>query len=183
MSFKKLVLTTALLSISFSAYSQDSSVEDTGWFVGGSLGQFKTEFESGYNEKDNGLGIYGGYNFNKWFGLEGSFGSVEHGDADISIGNMSVTPKFTLVINDVVSLYAKVGLSIVVLTEDEDEYDADWSGVGATYGVGAQFGITKGLKLRIGYDLVDVTLENDDFDDFEVDTDLTQTTLGVHYQF
>lgn len=180
MSFKKLVLTTALLSISFSAYSQDSSVEDTGWFVGGSLGQFKAEFETGYNEKDNGLGIYGGYNFNKWFGLEGSFGSVEYGDADFSIGNLSVAPKLTLVINDVVSLYAKVGLSTVALIDDE--YDEDWSGVGATYGVGAQFGITKGLKLRIGYDLIDVTLENDDYD-LEADTDLTQTTLGVHYQF
>jgi len=181
MLFKKLVLATSLLSISFSAFSQDSSVEDTGWFVGGSLGQFETEFEGGDSVKDNGSGIYGGYNFNKWFGLEGSFGSVEHGDYDISIGSLSVAPKLTLVINDVVSLYAKVGLSVVALIDDE--YDEDWSGIGQTYGVGAQFGITKGLKLRIGYDLIDVTLENDDYDDLEVDADLTQTTLGVHYQF
>jgi outer membrane immunogenic protein len=180
MLLKKLVLATALLSISFSAYSQDSSVEDTGWFMGGSLGQFETEFETGYSEKDSSFGIYGGYNFNKWFGLEASFGSVEHeiDGSDVSIGNLSVAPKFTVVINDVVSLYAKLGLSVVVLTDDE--YDEDWNGVGTTYGVGAQFGITKNLKLRIGYDLIDVTLENDDY---EVDTDLTQTALGVHYQF
>lgn len=181
MSFKKLVSAAALLSISFSAYSQDSSVEDTGWYLGGSIGQFESEFEAADNVKDSGVGIYGGYNFNQWFGLEGSFGSVEHGDYDISIGNLSVTPKLTLVINDVVSLYAKAGLSVVALIDDE--YDEDWGGIGETYGVGAQFSITKGLKFRIGYDLINVTLENDDDSDFEVDTDLTQTTLGIHYQF
>lgn len=191
MSFKKLVLVTTLFSASFGAYAQDSSVEDTGWFVGGSIGQAKSELDGGWKTTDTSLGIYGGFNFTKWFGLEAAFLSAEKKkyDFDFSLGSLSLTPKFTLAINDAVSLYAKAGLSSVVLTveyEDEDFGDEseDWSGIGTSYGIGAQFHIVNGVKLRISHDVISADLESDDYDyDDDLETDIAQTSVGVHYQF
>lgn len=181
MSFKKLALFTALFSASISSYAQDASVEDTGWFVGGSIGQAKSEINDGLKTTDTSVGVYGGFNFTKWFGLEAAFLATDKDKYDISLGSFSVTPKFTVVVNDSVSLFAKVGLSSVSLTDDE--LDLDFSGTGETFGIGAQFRLAQGVKLRISYDHISAELEDDDDYYYDIDTDITQTAVGVHYQF
>jgi outer membrane immunogenic protein len=224
--FNKLVIITALLVASFNSYSQEnpqeipqtlpqespklipekSAVDNTGWYVGGLLGQVTSEFDNGPTENDVKAGVYAGYNFTPWFGLEGAlFSSNQNLDNNTEFSSallvsFSVTPKFTLAINDTFALYVKTGLSIMTYSTDYT-YSADytdsgwrrytnsgdsWGGGGATVGVGAEFRLTKGIRLRIAYDYVDAEIENLDYDYYfeeDVDVTLSQASLGIHYQF
>jgi outer membrane immunogenic protein len=209
MSVRKLFLFTAFFTASCSSYAEDPSVSDTGWFVGGTLGQ-ATSSLGRVDSTDNSFGLYGGYNFTPWFGLEGSFISADRGTdkynevRSASIGGFTVTPKLTFVINNTVSLYAKAGLSaLAYVVEEYDSYyydgydydydydygynygnDSSWAGLGTTFGVGAEFRLVKGLKLRISYDQASATLENDSrYYSFDIDAKISQTSLGLHYQF
>jgi hypothetical protein len=64
-------------------------------------------------------------------------------------------------------------------------YYLSWGGVGETFGVGGEFRIAKGVRLRVGYDYTSADIENLDYDyyydNFEVS--LSQVSVGVHYQF
>jgi opacity protein-like surface antigen len=210
----KLVISTALAVAPFSSYSQeisqDTPTDNTGWYVGGVVGQVSSEFANGPKEQDSTLGIYGGYNFSSWFGLEGAlFGANQSLDtrgyfSPTFLVGFSVTPKFTLVVNDAVAIYLKAGVSILTYSTDYSYYQQDyvysdsgarrnvdrdngdsWGGVGETFGVGGEFRIAKGVRLRIGYDYTSADIENLDYDyyydNFEVS--LSQVSVGVHYQF
>jgi outer membrane immunogenic protein len=213
--FNKLVIGTALLVTSFSSYSQETVQEmasdNIGWYVGGLVGQVSSEFYNGPKENDTQFGVYAGYNFNAWFGLEGTVFSANQ-DRDIRLYfnpthlvGFSITPKFTWAINDAFSLYAKVGLSVLTYSTDDVTYQSDyaysdsgsrtyanhndgdsWGGGGETLGVGAEFRIAKGIRLRIAYDYVDADIENLDYDYYfeeNLDVKLSQASLGIHYQF
>jgi outer membrane immunogenic protein len=213
--FNKLVISTALLVTSFSSFSQETAQEmasdNVGWYVGGLVGQVSSEFGGGPKEDDTKFGIYAGYNFTSWFGLEGVLFRAKQGIYANSYFNptsmlsFSVTPKFTLAINDAFALYAKVGLSVITYSTDYIYYqqnadyndfgprnsanraDGDaWGGGGETLGVGAEFRIAKGVRLRLAYDYVDAEIENLDYDYYyedDLDVELSQASLGIHYQF
>lgn len=164
-----------------------------------------------------GFGVYGGYHFNHFFGLEASiFGSGDLGenDVDVTATSFTLTPKFTYQINDIVSVFAKFGVAMT--TGDISEFstysrsnadgsyenyyknDADFDGYGVTYGIGVNVSITEHLNMRLGYDVVKTDLDMDSSDslsiegvvvyehhdrDKNVDTKLSNFTLGMHYQF
>ena len=78
---KKLSLITLPL-LSLFALPVIAENDHTGFYVGGAVN--KVEFKVDESEKETGLGIYGGYNFNHWFGLEANlFVSGNMGDDDI----------------------------------------------------------------------------------------------------
>jgi opacity protein-like surface antigen len=202
MSFKHLVLTAAILTSATNSFAQNLPSPDTGWFVGGSISnaETKTKIDDAppYKTSDIGFNIYGGYNFTELFGLESSFvtANIQDSGQDASIDALSITPKLTFVINPTISLYLKAGLAFVVVTVDDDYYDYDddyyyyddddyWGGLGVMVGVGAQFSLTDHLKLRLSVDSTDATLEHstDYYDNYDIETTLTQTALSLHYQF
>lgn len=180
--------------------------DDAGWFVGGHLGYVSTDADGVFLIQDTenheadvaGYGAYGGYNFTEWFGLEGAFlmtgdtSGDNDGVANSDYFATSFSPRFTIHLSPVFSIYAKAGLALISYDVEfdtdapyEDGIDLSWSGVGTSFGVGGQFAVVNGIRIRIGYDVLSGTLTENDFwlsmDD--VDAKLEQVSFSMHYQF
>lgn len=183
----------------------------TGGYVGGSLGTIDANFRSNGVSSDrdgiSALSIYGGYNFNEYFGIEGMITSSEDlnnsSKVDENLGSFAITPKFTWNINQYVALFTKVGIASVVIVRDYDgepgviDETVGWSGVGLTAGIGAQFTIEDHFVVRASLESVDAELDSDDnilqrngnSNSFSVvelnkrDVDFTNFNVGFHYQF
>lgn len=183
--------------------SNATEQNDIGWYVGGSIGRVITTAETTnvftQNESAGSLGAYGGYNFNKWFSLEGMLfftGDVANNRADLDKANflsLMMTPKFTHRLSPGFSLYAKGGLAFLAYGERYNTYSyprgtrESWGGTGLTYGVGAQFDMSDKIKLRVGYDHIKGTLEYNEIiyvsKPADVEAKLENISIGLHYQF
>ncbi len=184
---KKLTIVTASLLAVFASSNVAAANEHTGFYVGGSLGQLKLKSE-GSSIDGTGFGAYGGYNFNDWFGLEANMflsGDLSEGDADFGAGTFALTPKFTYQINDTFAVYGKVGIaSMVAVASPANERDEDFTGFGWVYGVGVNASVTEHLNIRLGYDIVKGELDSEHYDgDKNIDADISNFALGMHYQF
>lgn len=192
-----LIATTGLQAVSAAA-------DNRGWYVGGEIGYADADIYVGeYALKDNivGIGAYGGYNFNEWFGLEAStFHSEDLADNRENLDSaylftLSFMPKFTIPIGSKVGLFAKFGPTFVLYTEEYDDWrrdrrrwddDADWSETLFGTAVGVNIDIANGIQLRVVYDYV--TGKLDESSDRwapvrRVDVDIARAAVGVHYQF
>jgi OOP family OmpA-OmpF porin len=132
---------------------------DSGWFVGGSVGQSKLNFScptgNSCDDTDTAFRVFGGYNFNKYFGAE--LGYADFGKATFSTAGLSGEAKAaawdvmavgTLPIGDKFGVYGKLGW-----------YRADTKSTGIvgassdtnsdfTMAVGGQFNFNKNLGMR-----------------------------------
>jgi len=181
---KKLSLITLPL-LSLFALPVIAENDHTGFYVGGAVN--KVEFKVDESEKETGLGIYGGYNFNHWFGLEANLfvsGNMGDDDIDAIAGALTIAPKFTWQFNDTFSGFAKIGLASMALAVDTPYSDTTFSGVGITYGFGVNASVTESLNIRLSYDVTSGDLESDDYNWVEdLDSEIKQVALGLHYQF
>lgn len=209
---KRLLMSCCLLASINSFAETNPGTDHTGWHIGGALGASKSELEVdnfSFNEDTFGNQVYGGYNFNQWFGIEASFflsGDVsdnEPGIRDAYFSSLSIAPKVTIPISPQFSFFAKIGLTQLAYTEeysgryydyyDDDWYDyydrrQSWTDQVTSYTAGVEWSITDHLKLRAMYDYVSGTIEEDDYDyyDFyldELDVTLKTFSIGAHYQF
>jgi opacity protein-like surface antigen len=181
---KKISLITLPL-LSLFALPVIAENDHTGFYVGGAVNN--VEFKVDDAEKTTGLGIYGGYNFSHWFGLEANLfasGNLGDDEADVIAATFTVTPKFTWQFNDTFSGYAKIGLASMALAIDTPYSDTTFSGVGITYGVGLTASVTENLNIRLSYDVTRGDLESDDYNWVnDLDSEIKQLALGLHYQF
>ena len=180
----------AISLLSALATAQASAANDTtGFYVGGALNKVTLDGDDVTDSRSGtGLGAYGGYNFNEWFGLEANLfatGDLGDKDVDISAGALSFTPKFTAQINDIFSAYAKVGIASMAVNVDGYGYDEDFTGFGWTYGVGVNAAVTEHLNIRVSYDVTtgDLDADRSYLGLKDIDTDIKQFAVGVHYQF
>lgn len=209
---KRLLMSCCLLASINSFAQTNTGVDHTGWYIGGALGANKSEFEvDGFSSSEDTLGhqVYGGYNFNQWFGIEASFflsGDVSdntEGLRDAYFSSLSIAPKVTIPLSPKFNLFAKIGLTQLAYTEqysrryydyyyDDDWYDYDrrqsWTDQVVSYTIGAEWSITNNLKIRAMYDYTSGTIEEDDYDYYdyhidEFDATLKTFSVGVHYQF
>lgn len=200
-----LMVTTAGLQASHVVADEMSSARDNrGWFVGGTLSYAEGETEAGnvklLDEEGIGFGVYGGYNFNEWFGLEGSSFQSENMAGDSSgldsaeFFTLSFMPKLTVNFNDSFGIYFKAGPTFVNYTEEYYDYEGDywddefdWSEVILGAGIGTEISIQDGVKLRLSYDYVSGNLDENWYDwdapNERVDVTLGRFSLGAHYQF
>ncbi|MFB2781375.1 porin family protein [Shewanella mangrovisoli] len=184
---KKLSLVAVSLLSTLVAGQASAAADTTGFYVGGALNRVTVEaFDD--SETGTGFGVYGGYNFNEWFGLEANlFATPDLGDSDVDItaGALTFAPKFTLQINDMFSAYAKVGVASMAMNVDGLGFDEDFTGFGWTYGVGINAAVTERLNVRFSYDVTTGDLEADHkhLNVNDIDTDMKQLAIGVHYQF
>jgi opacity protein-like surface antigen len=194
-------------ALSLSAVANDAMADHKGWYVGGSLGHVDSEAKDARNFDSSGnvYGIYGGYNFVKWFGVEMEAQVTEdiREDADLDAesrvnnvyyGSFSVMPKITWQINNSFALFGKAGLSALTYTEETRRrsssyryrYDDQWGELVPGYGLGAEFSTPVGVIIRLAYSNIsgDLEYEDDYWDDEpEIDAKFETVTLGVHYQF
>ncbi|MCY4045264.1 MAG: porin family protein [Cellvibrionales bacterium] len=185
----------------------DEGNDHTGWFVGGKVAKISAEFQDeGEPDKLDGdgttIGLYFGYNFTEWFGLEFEYSYT--GDAkkwleenpfvtDAGFGGLRLQPKFTWQINDTTGLFFKPGVySAAMVVERYEIYKFNarssvtdtYSGVGYTLGLGAQFSVTEHLNLRAVYDFSSADLENDsDISNLTTEATISEFGVGLHYQF
>jgi opacity protein-like surface antigen len=200
-----LMITTAGLHASHVIADETTGIRDNrGWFVGGALSSANGEAEVGnvtmLDEKGIGFGVYGGYNFSDWFGLEGASFQSDNMSNDrpgldsAEFFTLSFMPKLTVNFNDSVGIFFKAGPTFVMYTEEYNNYEGDywddefdWSEVILGAGVGTEIAIQDGVKLRLSYDYVSGNLDENWYDwdapNERVDVTLGRFALGVHYQF
>lgn len=212
MYFRKNLLTFGLLA-SITCHAQEAT-EYSGWYIGGAIGSSKTQLEIdnfSYNENAVIHQIYGGYNFNQWFGIESHFFlsddvSDDAGIRDAYFSGITIAPKINLQVSPQFSLFAKAGLAQVGYTEEysrryyEDNYEdyyrfdrrQNWNDQTAFFSAGAEWSINKKIKLRLIYDYISGSVEENEYDDYdgynpyyvdEMDITLKTVSCGVQYQF
>lgn len=200
----KKILIGALL-ISASSFTLADTNKSQGWYVGGGVGssevdldpRFDSEFES-TNTSTGTLIVYGGYNFLSWFALEADYSYAgEFKDAnsseDVYLVGTSLMPKFSVKLNNNVSLYGKVGAQFYSYDfKDSSIRDSEFVGLETAAAVGTEFKFSNGLGVRLEYKYAEMELENDDdyfdsdyfdFWDDEIDLQLHQFTGSVSYSF
>ena len=192
------MLFCAVLVTNQSAIAEPTNHQSNGWYLGGSLGRSDTLAETtnsfSQNESAGSYGLFGGKNITDWAGFE--FFYIQTGDVSNNRQNVTkasfyahgMTSKFTYRFNSQFSLYGKLGLARLVY---EEEYSSglvseeDWSNVVGTYGLGALYEISRGVKMRLGYDRFEGTLDDGGFffRQPDVKAKLGQTSLSLYYQF
>ena len=137
---------------------------ESGWLVGGSVGQSKLTINcvAGYScdDTDTAFRIFGGYNFNRHFGVE--LGYADLGKAtfsapgvsgDINVKAWDLVAVGTLPVADKFSLVGKLGM----YRADADRSSGIGGGSGTntdiTYGIGAQYDFNKNLGIRAEWQL------------------------------
>lgn len=166
-----------------------------GGYIGASLGQSKINdvcdgIVGTCDDKDTGWKIFGGYQFNRYFAVEGGY--VDFGKAtatDVSLGTpisgdaegwgLFATGLATLPINEQFGVFAKAGLAYtkadVTAVVGGVSVSDDDSGTDLVYGVGAKFDFTKNFGMRVEFERFK------DVGNFDSDVDLL--SAGLVYKF
>ncbi len=200
--FKSLItlITTATISL---ITTTASAADQRGWFVGGEFGRTHIELTNKLNSSltadDNTalFGVYGGYNFTHWFGLEMHINrapgfQAEGSSTEYTLSGVAITPRFQLLLTDNIGLYARFGLQHFDLAIDESHSNSDsWDGFGAVFGGGVQYLFNSGVAVRLEHSRasmdLDQTWEDDGsyyyYAEDSIELDYSATSVGVHYQF
>jgi OOP family OmpA-OmpF porin len=154
---KTKLISSLLLAATLGAAAFGASAQDHGFYAGAGVGQSNVN-EGTYDDNDTGFSVFGGYQFNRYFGLEAGyadFGKIEPDVAGPSLEADSVylTAVGSLPITDKFSAYAKAGFHrwnlndpLPLLTGKTDD-----SGTDPTYGVGVQYRFNDKVALRGEY--------------------------------
>jgi len=178
----------AAFSLPFAAHAE-------GGYIGADVGHADVKVSSDYygstTKGHTAYKLYGGYDFNQYFGLEAGyvdFGKIDMGYIDESLQAKSQAIYFaavgTLPLNDQFSLYAKAGISANRVKVDWSFYDGSGSGsytknnTSALLGLGAAYHFSKNLS---------VVAEYDDFGKIEKEdgahAKANIASLGIRYNF
>lgn len=167
------------------AFAVPASAQERGFYVGGAAGQTEADGDcpSGFtcDLKDNGWKIFGGYQFNRHFAVEGTY--ADFGEIKLQTGAVTATGELTtfgiaavgmLPLANWVSLFGKIGLN-----QSEQEVSASAPGVSAAdrddgtevnFGFGAMFNVMPRLAIRLEWERLEKS---------EVD----MISIGAQYRF
>lgn len=178
MSKNKMLSRTLLAVLIGAAAFGAQAAEDKGFYAGAGAGQSFVD-EASYDDEDTALSAFGGYQFNRYFGVEAGyvdFGKLEPQGLGTGLEASSayLTAVGTVPFTDKFSGYAKAGFQrwdvdtpIAGLTGAFDD-----SGTDPTYGVGLQYRFNDSVALRGEYSR---------FEAEDVDLDLAQ--VQVRFDF
>lgn len=164
-----------------------STSDDSGFYLGGAINKTELSSDDVNDSTDaTGFGIYGGYQFNDWFGLESNLFAADIGEdsIDAAVGALTFTTTFTARINETFSVFAKVGIASMAVVVESYYDDFTASGIGFTYGIGLNAALTENLNLRVSFDISKGDLDIDEYGYIDnLDAEIEQLALGLHYQF
>jgi OOP family OmpA-OmpF porin len=168
MNIRKAIALTGLVAAA-AVISPLAAAQDSGWYIGASVGQstFKDSCSGlpggvSCDDSDTAFGVFGGYQFNKYFG--GELGYTDLGktqasglgaSADIKAKAFELLAVGTFPITEQFSIYGKLGFF-------RWDVDASASGPGGgvsqsesgtdlTYALGVQYNFTKKFGVRAQY--------------------------------
>jgi len=176
---KNKMLSRTLLAVLIGAAAFGAqAAEDNGFYAGAGAGQSFVD-EAGYDDEDTAFSAFGGYQFNRYFGLEAGyvdFGELEPDAAGqaLEASSVYVTAVGTLPFTEKFSGYAKAGFqrwnldtAIPGLAGTTDDNGND-----STYGAGLQYRFNDAVALRGEYSR---------FEFEDLDADLAQ--VQVRFDF
>lgn len=161
--------------------------QDSGFYAGVGVGQFGVEennFEDtlDFDENDTGFRVFGGWQFNQYFGIEagynagpepsGTIGDIAtdgiEADVSIELSGFDLYAVGTLPIGESFYAFAKAGMIAwdadidAVVREDDGDggvitttFSDDTSGEDFAYGAGFGFNISENAKVQIDYTIYD----------------------------
>lgn len=172
------MLSRALIAVLAGAAAFGAQAADKGFYAGAGVGQSFVD-EGNYDDEDTAFSVFGGYQFNRYFGLEAGyadFGKLEPrgNGADLEASSVYLTAVGTVPITDKFSAYGKAGFQRWDLDSAIPSVvgNSDDSGTDPTYGVGVQYKFTDHVALRGEYSRFEVE-----------DTDLDLAQIQVRYDF
>ncbi|KAF1723034.1 outer membrane beta-barrel protein [Pseudoxanthomonas wuyuanensis] len=173
------LLSTALIAaLAGGAVFGAQAAEDRGFYAGAGAGQSLVD-EGSYDDEDTAFSVFGGYQFNRYFALEGGYadlGSLESDGVgrDLEASSVYLTAVGIVPFTEKFSGYAKAGFQrwdldagIPALTGTGDD-----SGTDPTYGVGLQYRFNGNVALRGEYSRFEIE---------DADVDLAQ--VQVRFDF
>lgn len=178
MSKNKMLSRTLLAVLMGVAAFGAQAAEDKGFYAGAGAGQSFVD-EAAYDDEDTAFSAFGGYQFNRYFGVEAGyvdFGKLEPQGAgnELEASSAYLTAVGTVPFTDKFSAYGKAGFQrwdldtpIAGVTGTPDD-----NGTDPTYGVGVQYRFTDAVALRGEYSRFEVE---------DLDLDLAQ--VQVRFDF
>lgn len=207
-NFIKYISLFILATISLNTFAEDkvSLAKDSGFFVGGSLGIASLDFDEqksidksaangvimssiDIDDENAGVKVFGGYNFNQYFGIEGGY--VYLGEYDSTFNITAPVAEASAVNSDVygfmfagvasfpitnnAKLFGKVGL---LRWESDSSINSnlytviDDDGTDVMFGFGANYKVTDNALMRIEWERY--ALDKSDIDLF---------SIGMQYNF
>ncbi|MDG5498446.1 porin family protein [Marinobacter sp. BGYM27] len=169
MSHKTRLATATLLTATvFAAPSvwADKYENDSGFYVGGSYGGYKSHGGE-FDDKNDLFGGQVGYQFNEYFALEadyldfGEFGEDDEVNGDLK--GLGLAVRGRLPITDSFGVYAKAGAFASALDVDAFDEDETYDEVSPFVGAGVDFRISEMLSAYAEYDRYNVDIDEDDF--------------------
>ncbi|HEY0964111.1 MAG TPA: outer membrane beta-barrel protein [Pseudomonadales bacterium] len=187
--------------------------QDAGWYAGASVGQTETDFRDaelvsalrgpGYSttalnldNEDTGWKVLGGYSFNKWLALEGSYADLGDFSAlatlnppgqlsgEASVKGVAIDLVGTLPLTSRFSALARVGLGNMRVEQDfsnpalgayfASESNRDFH---EKYGLGLEYRVTDAFSLRTEYERFKID------DNRLTDNHVDMLSLGVVFRF
>lgn len=182
-------LTAIALAASFNTVAQSNSSEDindSGFYLGGNYGYLRVEGDDDFDDDKEAFEGIAGYRFNQYFALEGSY--IDFGDygtdlARADVDGYTAAIKGSLPVNEVFSLFLKVGQLWSETDYQALDYSRKVDDESMFVGGGVAFNISTNLVLNATYSVYDTSLEFDDLDDENFDTDFKQASVGLEYRF
>lgn len=194
---RKSGLTVVFVVFSLSTFLSHASKpaaisSDEGFFIGEKIGWTKhnkpcTEVDR-CNLDTVGYSIFAGYDFNRWFALEGgisNYGNPSYFEGNIKsksadIWGIDLSTRFKILdLSDSISLYSKIGSAIQhskYLYSSSSKSASNWGLLGA---IGMDYQITNQWALQAEYTRVDFKREKE----FISDNDLMFASIGLTYNF
>lgn len=173
------LVSSLLLAATLGAAAFGAQAQDKGFYAGAGVGQSFVD-EGAYDDEDTAFSAFGGYQFNRYFALEGGyadFGQIESdrpGQPSLEGDTAYLTAVGIIPITDKFSAYGKAGVhrwnldnALPTLTGSNDD-----SGSDPTYGVGVQYRINDRVALRGEYSRFEIG---------DLDTDLAQFQIRFDF--
>ena len=171
------LLPVLLLSSTLGAMAFGANAQDHGFYSGVGMGQSHID-KGSYNDRDRAFTVFGGYDFNKYIGVESGYadlGRLEYvGEVPLEATAPYLVAVGKLPLTDKVAVYAKAGINHWNLEDAHPSLTAtdDDSGTDATYGLGVQYRINDRFAVRGDYSRLEVG---------EMDIDVAQIQAVVRF--
>lgn len=149
-------------------------------------GSFKLDLE---DDSSTAAKVFAGYEFNQYFAIEGSIGGYDALNGSyVSVGDMMflvTQAKGMLPIGERFNLFVKGGLAYFGAEFKTSFATVSDEVVTGMYGVGAEFAISKNVKLSAELDYMRPELEviKIGTESVSIESDITTLSLGLSYHF
>ena len=164
-------------AVAFPTVSLAQMKGDTGWYIGGNLGQSDVDAD-GFGAKDTSFKILGGYQINKHWGAElgyTDFGKASDQGVTFKGTAIELVGVGTLPINDKFSVFGKLGFAMGdgEATGPGGTFSDD--SVEVTYGIGVKYNFTPTFAITGEYQM---------YPDFaNGSADVSVMSIGVLFRF